>query len=188
MKKKPIFAVNYIRTDEGIRHSKGFFFALLIIFFGFTTPCGALMRPLPVRCSSTGSVKPFFYFHTTYKSFEKVMNKPNNKCSRSSKRAADSTLDARNALILLFHSLYPDYEFKFFDDGKVYAVDVFIGSTKVYHKEASELSLLTVLCSNYMLGNQMNSETKVMISKNMVMRLMDQTRDIYNDLEQLVRV
>lgn len=36
-------------------------FCTLFIIYGFVPPCGALMRPLPLRCSATGKAEPFFY-------------------------------------------------------------------------------------------------------------------------------
>jgi hypothetical protein len=64
MKNCSIFAAHYVLDGGRIRlYAAGIFYALaLLAIYGFATPCGALMRPLPSRCSATGSAEPFFYF------------------------------------------------------------------------------------------------------------------------------
>jgi hypothetical protein len=61
------FAVLYILI--GVRKLAifcGHFLCLLVSYIkicGIVTPCGALMRPLPIRCKATGSAMPFFIAH-----------------------------------------------------------------------------------------------------------------------------
>jgi hypothetical protein len=66
MKKNSIFAASYILNGGRFRlYAAGIFCALsLLAICGFVPPCGALMRPLPLRCRTTGKAEPFFIFAT----------------------------------------------------------------------------------------------------------------------------
>lgn len=54
-------AVHYILRGGRTRSLLLGIFCTLFIIYGFVPPCGALMRPLPLRCSATGKAEPFFY-------------------------------------------------------------------------------------------------------------------------------
>jgi hypothetical protein len=61
-----MFEANYIHRGGAIvrQFDAGIFYVRTLNIFGFVPPCGALMRPLPLWCSSTGKAEPFF--HTAY--------------------------------------------------------------------------------------------------------------------------
>jgi len=48
------------RRDNARQNVAGYFFARTLNSYGSVPPCGALMRPLPMRCKSTGKAEPFF--------------------------------------------------------------------------------------------------------------------------------
>jgi hypothetical protein len=63
MKKSSTFAASYILNGGYVRlYAAGIFYACTLQhIYGFVTPCGALMRPLPLRCRTTGSAEPFLF-------------------------------------------------------------------------------------------------------------------------------
>jgi hypothetical protein len=58
-----IFAAHSILNGGETRlYAAGFFYACTLHYiYGFVPPCGALMRPLPLRWNATGKAEPFFY-------------------------------------------------------------------------------------------------------------------------------
>ena len=62
-----IFAAsNKLRGGEIRLFAAGFFYACtLLTIYGFVPPSGALMRPEPLRCWTTGKAKPFFFAKQT---------------------------------------------------------------------------------------------------------------------------
>lgn len=55
-----MFASSYILIGGSVRQSFGLFLCPQNI--GSVPPCGALMRPLPIRCKTTGKAEPSFIF------------------------------------------------------------------------------------------------------------------------------
>jgi len=65
IEKIPNFAVNYIHNGGSFTRqilAAGIFYACTTNIFGPAPPCAALMRPLPLWCSSTGKAGPSYIF------------------------------------------------------------------------------------------------------------------------------
>lgn len=61
MKKICMFVASYIQSGRVFcLFVAGIFYALTLHIHGFVPPCGALMRPLPLWCRTTGKAEPFF--------------------------------------------------------------------------------------------------------------------------------
>lgn len=66
MKKICMFVASYIQSGRVFcLFVAGIFYALTLHIHGFVPPCGALMRPLPLWCRTTGKAEPFFHFRPT---------------------------------------------------------------------------------------------------------------------------
>ena len=94
-----MFVVNSIlRGGQTRQISAGIFYACADYIYGFAPPCGALMRPLPLRWSSTGQAEPFFYFNfRQFRTNISVMNSTEKTCSGVKYSTLVSTDDARQA-------------------------------------------------------------------------------------------
>lgn len=93
-----MFVVNYILSGGKTRQfHTGIFYACTDYIYGFVPPCGALMRPLPLRCSSTGKTEPFFYNFRRLRTKQSVMNYTEKTCSGVKYSTLVSTDDARQA-------------------------------------------------------------------------------------------
>ena len=74
-----------LRGGQTRQISAGIFYALADHIYGFVPPCGALMRPLPLRCSSTGKAEPLFFCPNKYKRDGTTRHKrPRKRNSRTS--------------------------------------------------------------------------------------------------------
>lgn len=78
-----MFVASYIQSG-GIfcLFVAGIFCALTLHIHGFVPPCGALMRPLPLWCRTTGKAEPFFIsaqqtFSVMSNTREKCLNREN---------------------------------------------------------------------------------------------------------------
>lgn len=73
-----MFVASYIQSG-GIfcLFVAGIFCALTLHIHGFVPPCGALMRPLPLWCRTTGKAEPFFI--SAQQTFS-VMSNTREKC------------------------------------------------------------------------------------------------------------
>lgn len=55
-----VCSVLYSERQSILPVCSGHFYALTLHIHGFVPPCGALMRPLPLWCRTTGKAEPFF--------------------------------------------------------------------------------------------------------------------------------
>lgn len=94
-----MFVANYILSGGKTRqYHAGIFYTCTDYIYGFEPPCGALMRPLPLRCSSTGKTEPFFYYNfRRLRTKQSVMNYTEKTCSGVKYSTLVSTDDARKA-------------------------------------------------------------------------------------------
>lgn len=95
-----MFVASYIQSG-GIfcLFVAGIFCALTLHIHGFVPPCGALMRPLPLWCRTTGKAEPFFYFRST-NIFGYVQHQ--RKMFEQGKYALDKPFRSRHERIPLF--------------------------------------------------------------------------------------
>jgi len=95
-----MFVESYKRSGGKTRQiSAGIFYTSAghIYIYGFVPPCGALMRPLPLRCRTTGKAEPFFYFRQLRIRFSKMSKTEEKTCSGVKYSTLVSTDDARQA-------------------------------------------------------------------------------------------
>ena len=81
-----IFVASYIQSGRVFcLFVAGIFYALTLHIHGFVPPCGALMRPLPLWCRTTGKAEPFFIsaqqtFLVMSNTREKCLNRETTPC------------------------------------------------------------------------------------------------------------
>ena len=152
-----MFVVHFIHRGGQTRQiSAGIFYACADHIYGFVPPCGALMRPLPLRCKSTGKAEPFFYYNfRQLRINQSVMTYTEKICSRAKHSSPSATANARQALVLYFTENYPAVKRLKIKDHKCFFVARAKYGKRVLHAKAYSLERL----ANYF---RLEFETKVL--------------------------
>ena len=150
-----MFAPHYIlRGGQTRQTSAGIFYALADHIYGFVPPCGALLRPLPLRCSATGKAGPFFYSRRP-RTNQSVMHYTEKTCSRAKHSTPSTTAAARQALVQYFTENYPPVKRLKIKDHKNFFVARARYGKRVLHAKAYSLERLVIYF-------QQEFETKVL--------------------------
>jgi prophage antirepressor-like protein len=102
MKKVYTFAASNIPESGILRlYAAGIFCALsLLAIYGFVPPCGALMRPQPSGCWTTGKAEPFFI--SPQQTILSVMSNTERIASSAKQSSVESTPDCESVKIFSF--------------------------------------------------------------------------------------